>query len=54
MPFDLHMIDIRAIRLRVAIAGDHLRGERIGLEADPFARDAFDLRIDLGVSADRS
>ena len=38
----------------VSIAGDHLRRDRIRLQSQSLASDAFDLGIDLGVRADRS
>ena len=36
----------RAEQLRVAIARDHLGRDRIGLEPEPLAGDALDLRVD--------
>src|SRR5215210_3099940 len=38
--------------LRMAVARDHLRGERVRLQPEALARDALDFRLDLRVRAD--
>ena len=44
----------RGEQLRVAVALDDLRRGRLGLEAEPLAGDALDLRVDRRVVADRA
>ena len=42
----------RREKLGMAVAGDHLGRERIGLQPEPFAGDALDLRVEARVRAD--
>ena len=44
----------RREQLRVPVARDHLRRDRIGLEPEPLARDALDLGLDRRVRPDRA
>ena len=44
----------RREQLRVPVARDHLRRDRIGLEPEPLARDPLDLGLDGRVRADRA
>ncbi len=41
-------------QLGVAVARDHLRRERVRLEAEPLAGDPLDLGVEAGVGADRA